>query len=177
MTKTGGPSLDEQERDAALAETYDRAWELTIGDAERMTEGRAEKGWETVILPAGDMAPEPPEDGPEGRYGLVYVVPGNRADRLEALLETATVPDYEVYRTLVDGQVFIVTELLDPEAEVAAYVAGNYELRAAERLIETAAERGQVYTHLQRLDQTPVASFEHEEWQRFFPEPDAFLED
>jgi len=177
MTKTGEPSMDDSEQVSAYAETYSRAWELTVGDAERMAEGKAEEGWETVVLPAGDMAPEPPEDGIEGRYGLAYVVPGNRADTLEEMLETASFPEWEVYRTTVEGQVFIVTELLDPDAEMAAYVAGNYELRLAESLIKTAAERGTVYTHLQRLDQTPVASFEHEDWRRFFPEPETFLDE
>ncbi|MFW6384131.1 MAG: DUF7529 family protein [Halodesulfurarchaeum sp.] len=176
MTNVGDPSMEDTEQVSAYAETYSRAWELTVGDAERMAAGKAEDGWETVVLPAGDMAPEPPSDGKAGRYGLAYVVPGNRADTFERMLETATFPEWEVYRTTVEGRVFIVTELLDPEAEKAAYVAGNYELRLAEQLIETAAERGTVYTHLQRLDGTPVASFEHEDWRRFFPEPDSFLD-
>jgi uncharacterized protein YqcC (DUF446 family) len=58
---------------------------------------------------------------------------------------------------------------------MAAYVAGNYELRLAEELVRTAADRGQVSTHLQRLDETHVATFEHGNWRRFFPNPDAFL--
>ncbi len=176
MTKTGDPDIDAVEQASAYADTYSRAWELTVGDAERMAEEREEDGWETVVLPAGDMAPEPPDDGVEGRYGLVYVVPGNRADTLEGMLETATFPDWEVYRTTVEGRVFLATELIDEDAEMAAYVAGNFELRLAEELIQTAADRGRIYTHLQRLDETPVAAFEHGNWRRFFPNPDAFLE-
>ncbi|UWG46393.1 Uncharacterized protein HSRCO_0091 [Halanaeroarchaeum sp. HSR-CO] len=174
MTKIGD-GVDPAEREAAHAETFKDAWSRTLGDVDRMAEGRAEAGWETLVLPAGDTAPEPPDDGPSGRYGLVYVVPGDRADRLGELLTEATFPEYDVYRTTVEGRVFIVTELRDPDHEAVVYVAGNYELRTADRLIETVADSGTMYTHLQKLDGTEVATFEHEDWQKFFPNAETFV--
>lgn len=174
MTKIGD-GVDSAERTAADAETFKDAWSRTLGDVDRMAEGLAEEGWETLVLPAGDTAPEPPEDGPSGRHGLVYVVPGDRAERLRELLVEATLHEYDVYRTTVEGRVFIVTELRDPDHEVVVYVAGNYELHTADRLVETVADTGTMYTHLQKLDGTAVATFEHDDWQKFFPNAEHFV--
>jgi len=175
MVKSGEDLEDVVEQETAFADVYSNAWSETLDDAQRMAEGREAEGWETLVLPAGDTAPEPPGDGPEGRYGLVYVVPGNRGETFTEMHTYASFPAYDVFRATVHGQVFIVTELLDPDQEVAVYVAGNYELRVADRLVQTAAEEGRMYTHLQKLDGTVLGSFEHEDWRKFFPNPDSFL--
>lgn len=163
------------DRQEVFADTFRNAWSETIGDAERMAEGRSAEGWETLVIPAGDTAPEPPQDGPEGRFGLVHVIPGNRAEQLSKMLEDASFPSFEVYRATVNGQVFFVTELIDEEQTAVVYVAGTFELTEAKDLIATAAKHDRIYTHLQKLDGTPVGSFEHGEWRRFFPNPDSFL--
>lgn len=175
MVTTDENVSDVVEQEASYAEVYKNAWSETLEDTKRMAEGREEEGWETLILPAGDTAPEPPEDGPEGRYGLVYVVPGNRGQTLTEMQEYASFPAYDVFRATVHGRVFIVTELLDPEHEVAVYVAGNYELRVADRLVKAAAAEDRMYTHLQKLDGTVLGSYEHDDWRKFFPKPDTFL--
>ncbi|MFB6070559.1 MAG: hypothetical protein ABEJ76_05990 [Halanaeroarchaeum sp.] len=175
MVKTGEDATDTTERSQAFADAYRNAWSETVGDAKRMAEGRSSEGWETLVLPAGDTAPEPPEGGPSGRFGMVHVVPGNRAERLQELLEFASFPAYDVYRASVHGRVFFVTELLDPEHTAAVYVAGNYQLADAKPLVAAAAKHGTMFTHLQTLDQTQIGSFEHEEWRKFFPNADQFL--
>lgn len=170
-----GDGVDPAEREAALAETFKDAWSQTLEDVDRMAEERADDGWETLVLPAGDTAPEPPGSGPSGRYGLVYVIPGDRAETLQEMLVDATFPEYDVYRTTVNGRVYIATELVDPDEKVVVYVAGNYELAKADALVETAAEEGTMYTHLQKLDGTVVGTFEHDQWRKFFPNADSFV--
>lgn len=174
MPKTPDQNVDDVDRNAAHADTFKTAWAETVGDAERMAEGRSAEGWETLVIPAGDTAPEPPEDGPSGRFGMVHVIPGNRAERLQEMLEYATFPAFDVYRATVNGRVFFVTELIDEEHTAVVYVAGSYELRTAEDLITTATEHDVMYTHLQKLDETPVGTFQHGNWRKFFPNADSF---
>ncbi|MFB6243063.1 MAG: hypothetical protein ABEH80_03105 [Halobaculum sp.] len=215
-----GDEIDDAERVAALADRHRDAWQRTLNDAETLAEQREEDGWETLVIPAGDTAPEPPEAGDSDRYGLVHVIPSNFADDFEALSDEQF-SAYDVYRAESDGRVFVVTELLearsddetesdgestgvettadestdaetgdsgsatetadgestDGAAGLAVYVVGTYELRHAGDLIETAIDADLMYTHLQRLDGTEVASILHEDPEKFFPQVDRFVDD
>lgn len=172
-----GDDIDDADRVAALADRHREGWEHTLEDARGLAETReAEEGWETLVIPAGDTAPEPPDRGQDGRYGLVHVIPGNYADEFEELTEKKF-SSYDVYRAESDGRVFIVTELISPEEEVAVYVVGTYELRAAGDLIEAAVEEELMNTYLQRLDGTQVASILHNDPEKFFPHVDRFVEE
>lgn len=163
---------DRADRVAATADTLKDAWAATLDDMEALAAEYAEEGWETVTIPAGHTAPEPPDSGVEGRFGLVYVIPGDRAEEVTTAIEAGTFPRYDVYRNEADGQVFLVTVLTDPETETAIFVAGGFERRSSRSLLSAAQERGTMYTHLQKLDGTPVGSFEHDDPQKFFPATD-----
>jgi hypothetical protein len=197
-----GDEIDDAERVAALADRHRDAWQRTLNDAETLAEQREQDGWETLVIPAGDTAPEPREAGDSDRYGLVHVIPSNFADDFEALSDEQF-SAYDVYRAESDGRVFVVTELLearsddetesdgestgvettadgestDGAAGLAVYVVGTYELRHAGDLIETAIDADLMYTHLQRLDGTEVASILHEDPEKFFPQVDRFVDD
>ncbi|MFC7167168.1 DUF7529 family protein [Halospeciosus flavus] len=177
MPTTGNDDVSEAERLAAHAERHKDAWQQTLEDAQAMADARAEEGWETVVVPAGDTAPEPPEAGDSDRFGLVHVVPDNLADEFLDLFEDADFPVYDVYRAKDEGRVFLVTELLDPDAGVAVYVVGTFELRDAGDLIAAAKSAGTMYTHLQRLDGTHLGSFEHDRPEKFFPKYETFEAD
>jgi hypothetical protein len=172
-----GDDIDDADRVAALADRHREGWEHTLEDAQSLAETREEEeGWETLVIPAGDTAPEPPEEGQAGRYGLVHVIPGNYADDFEEMTDREF-SSYDVYRAESDGRVFLVTELISPNEEVAIYVVGTYELRQAGDLIETAVDQELMYTHLQRLDGTEVASILHNDPEKFFPHVDRFVEE
>ena len=191
-----GDDIDDADRVAALADRHREAWEATLEDTEGLAADRRSEGYETLVIPAGDTAPQAPEHGEYDRFGLVHVVPGNLADEFEALTD-GDFSAYDCYRAESDGRVFVVTELLqepadevnaddeaatddetDDEADPAAvYVVGTYELRHAGDLIETAVERSVMYTHLERLDGTHVASVAHENPKKFFPHVDRFVDD
>jgi hypothetical protein len=172
-----GEEIDEAERVAALADRHRDAWERTLEDAQSLAENRAEEeGWDTLVIPAGDTAPETKEAGKFGRFGLTHVIPSNFADDMAELTD-GDFSGYDAYRAESDGRVFLVTELLSPEEEVAIYVVGTYELQNAGDLIQEAAENGVMYTHLQRLDGTHVTSVAHEKPEKFFPNMEQFLDD
>lgn len=151
------------------SEVHRNAWQRTLEDMEATAEEREADGWETLTVAAGDTAPEYPDAGDSDRFGLVHVVPGNKADEIAAFVESGSFPRYDVYRADVQNRVFLVTELLDPETERSILVAATYERPEAMELIGTARERDEMYTHLQRLDGTPIATFEHSDVEKFFP--------
>lgn len=158
MTDSGGAEQD--------------AWTRTLDEMAAMAAEREDDGWRTVIIPAGHTAPEPPDAGADGRYGLVYVVPGNKAEAFREAAEAGTFPRYEVYRGTTESRVFLVTELLDPDTETAVYVAGTYRRQDATPLLRAARRQETMYTHLQTLDETQLGTFEHESHEEFFDDRD-----
>jgi hypothetical protein len=162
---------------AAHAERNKEAWTQTLDDMEALAAEREREGWKPIVVPAGDTAPEPPDSGPPDRYGLVHVVPGNKADALRVAFDAGEFPQYDVYRGETESRVFLVTELLDPETETAIYVAGNFRRRDARALVRTVRETGEMYTHFQKLDETRIGSVRHDGYRKFFPNADRVAED
>jgi hypothetical protein len=161
--------VEHVERIAADAEVLKNAWQETIDEMKAMAADLEDDGWETHYVAAGDTAPEPPEGGEEGRWGIVHVIPDNYADEVEAFVERGDFPKYDVFRTEMQGRVFLLTVLYDPEESLALLVAGQFELWRAGPLVSTAKEEGAMYTHVQTLDGTLRGAFEHEEPSKFFP--------
>ena len=146
------------------------AWERTLDDMDRTAEELENEGWDVLAVPAGSTAAEPPEDGPKGRFGFVHVVPGNFADEFREFVAAGEFPRFDVYRKEVEGHVYFVTALFAPEVNKAILIAGTYELRAAGPLYETAMGENEIYTHVQKLDQTTLGSFRHDAIEKFFPD-------
>ena len=146
------------------------AWQATLDDLDEMEMELADDGWETVAIVAGDTEPEHPDATESGRFGLTHVIPRNKVEEFTAAFEAGEFPTYDVYRSSVEGREFLVTALLDPDTRHAILIAATYARRAAEPLVEAAADAGEMYTHVQRLDGTHLGSFRHEEYEKFFPD-------
>jgi hypothetical protein len=173
-TGTGDEGPDYAERIAASADVHSNAWQQTVEDMDAIAEELEDEGWDVLTVAAGHTAPTNPDAGATDRFGLVHVVPGNKADDIEETVETGSFPQYRVFRKEMQGRVFMVTQLLDPESEQAILIAGNFELRHAPGLVKSALEEEEMYTHLQKLDKTHLASFRHDEVENFFPNPQRY---
>lgn len=163
------------ERIASTSESHKAAWEATIGDMNDLAAEREEDGWDTVTIMAGSTAPEAPHTEPEGRFGLTHVIPGNKVEAFEDAHADGEFPLYDVYQGQSDGQIFLVTELLNPETETAILIAANTWRFEAGPLVEAAVEAETMYTHVETLDGTHLGSFEHEEYEKFFPDPESII--
>ena len=131
---------------------------------------------ETVAIPAGHTAPEHPDVGDSDRYGLVHVIPGNKADSFVEAFARGDFPRYDVYRAESTTRLFLVTELLDPGTETALYVAGSVRLADLGGLVRTVRAENAMYTHVQTLDGTHLGSFEHDGYEKFFPRTDRYAD-
>jgi 1,2-phenylacetyl-CoA epoxidase PaaB subunit len=164
-----GPDYAEQI--AASAEVHKGAWQRTIDDMRATEEELEADGWDVVAIGAGHTAPTNPDAGETDRWGFVHVVPGNEADEFAEAVEAGAFPEYRVFRNEMQGRIFVLTQLLDPESETAILVAGNFEMRHAPGLVKTALQEDEMYTHVQKLDGTHLGSFRHDDVTKFFPDP------
>ena len=173
-TGAGEDTSDDLDRIADASGAIRENWQRTIEDARAMAADREEDGFETLFVPAGDTTPKSPDASDTDEWGLSYVLPSNKADAFDEVAGDATFDETAVYQNAEAGTVFIVTECLDLDASLSVLVAGAYRMRFAPDLVRTALEQDRMYTHLKRLDGTPVASIEHERPDSFFPAPEAF---
>ncbi len=173
------PEISENDQTEAIAKSAARgsdAWQQTLEDMNGLATRREELGWETVCIAAGDTGTETPDAGNTDRYGLVHVIPGNDADAFRDAFGRGEFPRYDVYRGTTESWAFLVTELLDPGTETAIYIAGSFMAIEARELAVEARAREQMYTHVQKLDGTHLGSFEHDGYEKFFPEADRIVE-
>jgi hypothetical protein len=172
MPETGdGEDPDYAEQIAASAEVHKGAWQRTIEDMRAMEEDLEAEGWSVVAIGAGHTAPTNPDSGETDRWGFVHVVPGNKAEEFADAVETGRFPQYRVFRNEMQGRIFMLTQLLDPDSETAILIAGNFEVRHAPGLVKTALKEDEMYTHVQTLDGTHLGSFRHDDLTKFFPDP------
>jgi len=166
---------DDAERIASSHRTIKDGWQRTLEDMTAMAANREDKGFQTLTVPAGDAAPEPPHVGDDERWGISFVLPGNKADQFAEFGRTCEFDDVGVYQATGSGQVFLVVELVDTDDSVAVFVAGQYEMRHAPDLVRTAMDEGVMYVHAQELDGTHLGTVKHDDPYDFFPDPEEFL--
>ncbi|CCQ33945.1 hypothetical protein HLRTI_002258 [Halorhabdus tiamatea SARL4B] len=166
--------LDDGEQLLRSSDAAQSGWEQTLEDVEAMARDRAESGFETLILTSDNTTPKPPEADDTDEWGLVYIVPSNQAKEYEDFAEDVAFTETVVYQATSSGHAFVVTECIDPERERTLFVAGTYRLQHAAPLVEAALERGEMYTHVKKLDGTEVASIAHDDAEQFFPDPDEY---
>ncbi|MFB6296158.1 MAG: hypothetical protein ABEH66_04860 [Halobacteriales archaeon] len=145
-------------------------WTQTVAEMRELAAEREAAGWTVETVRAGDTAPEPPELGESGRFGLVHTVPGSAEAGVRSVLQDGVVEEYAVHRRTAGSTRFLVTELRDPDAKRVLLVAGAVDLDDASDLAAAARERGTMYTHVQLLDWTHLGTVRHDDPAAFFPD-------
>lgn len=172
---------DEDARDLNaehIAQTSDPvkdAWTQTISDTMRMRAEREERGYEAVVIPAGDTTPIAPQDGDTDFFGFSYLAPDNKAKEFEALYENGDFTQFAVYQATSSGSTFIVTECIDEAAKRCIFISGAYQMMDAPQLVKAAVKRDQLHSRVRTLDGTVIGTFEHDDVSAFFPDPEEFL--
>lgn len=171
-TGPGESGGDDADQLARTAEQSQSGWKQAVADMKAMAADRAEAGYETLTVAAGDTTPKSPSTGDSEEWGLSYVVPGNVADEFTTLYARADFGETGVYQADAGPNRFIVTECLDHDAQIALFVAGGFRLQFAAPLVRTALDRGKMFTHLKKLNGTHLGTIEHDDPEAFFPDPE-----
>lgn len=172
---------DEDARDLNvehIAQTSDpvkNAWTETINDTMRMRAEREDRGYETMVIPAGDTTPIAPQDGDTDFYGFSYLAPDNKSEEFTEFYDDGDFTQFAVYQATNSGNMFIVTECIDEDAQRIIFLSGAYQMMDVPELVKAAVNRGQLYSRVRTLDGTVLGTFEHDDVSAFFPDPDEFL--
>lgn len=145
------------------------AWSRTNEEMEAIAEQRREDGWNVVSLPAAHTSPVSKSQGKDDRFGLVHVIPNNHVESFSEAFEQGEFPKYEAYRNEIDGFVYLVTELIDPESETIILVASQYDLQLTRGMVTTARNEGALYSHFKTIDGTVLGSVRHEKVEPLVP--------
>jgi hypothetical protein len=177
MTETGEDvERDYAERMSGQADARKNAWKQTLQDMRITGKERREEGWTVLEIGAGDTAPLSRDAGDTEKFGISYVIPGNKREEFLDVYDETAYDDVNVYQAMAGGNVFILTEVRDTDSRDAILLAGSYEARHADGCVRAALDEGKMYTHVRTLDGTFLGSFEHDDVGAFFPNPDRFLE-
>lgn len=151
-------------------------WARTAADMRAMAEDREGKGYETLTLAADDTAAIAPEMGDEDddRWGFSHLVPGDDAAAFREAFVGGDFTETGVYQSQDSGHVFMVTEHVDHDDETIVYIAASYRMADAAGLVRAAVDRGRLHTYVRKLDRTIVGTFEHDDVEAFFPNPDVY---
>jgi len=145
-------------------------WTRTLQSASEMAEQLRADGWRVVTVRAAHVAPEPPASGDSDRFGFVYLTQGEDAGDVRRAVADGEFDGYELFTHRSGPDLFTVTRVTDADSRLAVLLVGSVDLTQASELAAAARERGAMYSHLQLLDGTRLATFEHDDPANFFPE-------
>lgn len=150
--------------------TATEGWRALLDEMDAMAADLDDEGWETLSVPAGDAGALGRENGRTDRHGYAYVVPGDAADRFEALFEPEGFSRTDVHRATTATHLFLLTVFLDPPTETAILIAGVLDRDSLGECRAAARETGAMYSHVLGLDGSRLGSFEHDDPDPFFPD-------
>lgn len=159
----GGEPDPHVERLEQAQATVAEAWKQTLSDREDIAADRREDGWEVLELTATHTDTVSIDTLDHDKYGLFHVIPDNRAEEFEATYDDGFT-EYLGYGSIVQGFMYMVTELIDPEERRSILIASQYDMTRSQGMINSADRTGSLYTYVRTIDGTILGSFEHEEY-------------
>lgn len=151
-----------------ITEITKNAWNETIQDMHAIAETLQEDGWDTVLrVIAGDTQFESAESNDAPQHGLVHVVPRTEGKKLAEQFEKGTFPEYTVFRSEVDNQLFFVTQFLDPDRNTAILVASTLERGTVENFKEIDIGDNKIATKFRKLDGEEIGAVVHDDASLF----------
>lgn len=145
------------------------SWGQFLQEMESVASEYEERGWETTIIVAGAAEPVLGKSERVDTHGLAYVISGEEAQDFVDVFVPGGFPRTEVYAARTERHVFLLTVLLDTEADTAILLSGAFEGNELSSYIKTAKAEGSVFTHLFHVNGTHLGSFEHENPELFIP--------
>lgn len=144
------------------------AWDRVVEDMAATAAEYRDDGWAVVELHPGDVTPLPPD---HERFGLDVLVPGDEYETVSELVtdEGAAFDEFEVFRAVHAGHVFLVVAVEDAAAEQVLLVPVYYGIKDAEKTIEGVLEQDTFPVHIRPLTIEDVVTFEPSEPKLLLP--------
>ncbi|WP_440990572.1 DUF7529 family protein [Haloarchaeobius baliensis] len=144
------------------------SWERVVEDMEATAAEYRDDGWEVVELHPGDVTPLPPD---HDRFGLDVLVGGDEFETVSAMVtdEGAAFDEFEVFRAVHAGHVFLVVAVEDAAREQVVLVPAYYGIKDAEKTIEAVLEQGRFPIHIRPLTIEDVVTVEPSEPELLLP--------
>lgn len=147
-------------------------WDDLLADLAATAEEYRDEGWETLELHPGDVTALSGQYG--DRVGFDLLIPDDEYRDVEVWFDAGlTVDGYEVYRSTVDGVVFLLVAVRDEDARRAVLFPAYYSLDddRALAMFESTVRAGTLHTYLRRLSGDYV-ELEHEDPELLAPPED-----
>lgn len=153
-------------------------WPELLDDAEGIAAEYEDEGWQTVVVPTGDVTPMTGDP-----FGFNVLAPGDVFRTLQDLVEEVTFHSSHVYRHEEGGARFYIVVVEgtsggvdedgasdggDAEGDVAVVVPTYLTVDAASMLQEPAEAAGAMYTHVRPLSNDERVTFSHDDPDLFF---------
>jgi len=135
------------------------SWERVVEDMEATAAEYRDDGWEVVELHPGDVTPLPPD---HDRFGLDVLVGGDEYETVSEMVtdDGAAFDEFEVFRAVQGGHVFLVVAVEDAAREQAVLVPAYYGIKDADDTIEAVLEGDTFPLHIRPLSIDDVVTVE-----------------
>lgn len=143
-------------------------WEATLESANELASTLRTRGYHVQVIRAGHVTPEPPSYGDSDRFGLVYLVGDSNTDPLQTIVDKADFTEYKVFNRQVGEELYLLTQIIDTDNQLAVLLVGTVNLTRAEPLMTAVQNRGELYSYIQLVDGTVVSRFQHGNPTTFF---------
>ena len=148
-------------------------WDTVVEDAAATADEYRDAGWEVLELHPGDVTPMSGEHENVDRYGLDLVVPAEDARRVHDLVTAADAgfDSTSVFSAVANGVVFLVVAVEDADRGVVIVAPAYYDTDdpTAREMLQVAARRGEMLTHVRDLADDVVSTFTHDDPELFAP--------
>jgi len=160
-------------RRESLGEAHIEVWERTLEEAQMLVDEREADGWDATYVLSAHTDAVSRDMGEHDRFGLMHVLPNNYADRFTEAFDPDGFTEYLVYGTSVNGVMFVILELIDPEAERAIIIPCSYDMTMGQGVSQSAAEEGALPSYFKTIDGEILARFDHDEIEPLVTPPNA----
>ncbi|MES3160914.1 MAG: hypothetical protein PPP55_05005 [Halorubrum sp.] len=160
-------------RRESLGEEHTKAWERALEEAQMLVDDREADGWEATYVMSAHTDTVSKDMKDHDRFGLMHVLPNNFADRFTEAYDPDAFTEYLVYGTSVNGVMFVIIELIDPDGERAIVVPCSYDMTMGQGMSESAAEAGVLPSYFKTIDGEILARFDHDEIEPLVTPPNA----
>jgi len=125
-------------------------WETILEELSVIANEYEARDWETLTIRPGEI--QLLSGDPHGPRGLHILIPDDEYRAVESLFEAGvSLDEYDVYKTLIDGVVYLVVVVEDADSQTALLYPVYYSLGNADAITDV-QQGGQFQTRLRRLN-------------------------